>query len=132
MRTAVPHKRTGPSTCSEQPLVDCAAPTGPAAAGDGSNDSTGRRTGSTTASEEGVMDAASQLPVTQPAPGARWRNFDVKWVAIGICVAIVAYLALIPLGFLLWQSFFTPRTASKAAEFTLGNYRTAYSSAETW
>ncbi|HLQ26295.1 MAG TPA: iron ABC transporter permease, partial [Acidiferrobacterales bacterium] len=32
---------------------------------------------------------------------------------------------------LLWQSFFTPRTATKAAEFTLGNYVTTYSSTET-
>ena len=34
-----------------------------------------------------------------------------------------------PLAFLLWQSFFTPQTAAKAAEFTLNNYREAYGSA---
>ena len=60
-----------------------------------------------------------------------WRRIDYKWVIIAISVAIVAYLALMPLGFLLWQSFFTPHTAAKAGEFTLENYRTAYSSAET-
>jgi iron(III) transport system permease protein len=60
-----------------------------------------------------------------------WRRFDFKWVIIATSVAAIAYLALMPLGFLLWQSFFTPRTAAKAAEFTFGNYRTAYSSAET-
>ena len=78
------------------------------------------------------MDAASQ-PLTVPHESrlAGWRRIDFKWVIIGIAVAIVAYLALIPLGFLLWQSFFTPRTASKAAEFTLDNYRTAYTSGET-
>jgi iron(III) transport system permease protein len=60
-----------------------------------------------------------------------WRRFDFKWVTIVIAVAVVAYLTLVPLGFLLWQSFFTPRTAAKAAEFTFDNYRTAYASAET-
>lgn len=34
-------------------------------------------------------------------------------------MAVVVYLALIPLGFLLWQSFFTLQTAAKPAEFTL-------------
>ena len=37
----------------------------------------------------------------------------------------------VPLAFLLWQSFFTPRTAAKLAELTLDNYRVAYSSSET-
>jgi len=62
---------------------------------------------------------------------ALWKRIDLKWVVIGVCVAVVAYLALIPLGFLLWQSFFTPQTATKAARFTLENYVTAYSSMET-
>src|SRR3954469_19626794 len=57
--------------------------------------------------------------------------FDWKWLVIGVCVAIAAYLSLVPLVFLLWQSFFTPGTASHAAEFTFGNYRDAYSSSET-
>ena len=61
---------------------------------------------------------------------ARFR-IDLKWVILGLCVAIVAYLALIPLGFLLWQSFFTPHTAAKPAVFTLGNYAAAYTSLET-
>jgi len=48
------------------------------------------------------MDAASsQLTVPQPSRVAGWRNLDLQWVAIGLCVLIVAYLALIPLGFLL-------------------------------
>jgi iron(III) transport system permease protein len=62
---------------------------------------------------------------------ALWQRFDPKWVVIGVSVAIVAYLALMPLVFLLWQSFFTPQTATKAAEFTLDNYVQAYSSMET-
>jgi iron(III) transport system permease protein len=65
-----------------------------------------------------------------PKP-ALWQRIDPKWLVIGVSVAIVAYLALIPLVFLLWQSFFTPQTASKAAEFTFDNYLNAYSSLET-
>src|SRR3954469_7690782 len=59
------------------------------------------------------------------------RPFEWSWVLIALCVAVTMYLALIPLGFLLWQSFFTPQTATKAAEFTFGNYREAYGSGET-
>ena len=60
-----------------------------------------------------------------------WRRLDLKWLVIAACVGLVAWLALVPLGFLLWQSFFTPQTATKAAELTLGNYVTVYTSAET-
>src|SRR5688500_19003503 len=59
------------------------------------------------------------------------RRFDWGWVVIAVCVAITVYIAVIPLGFLLWQSFFTPQTATKAAVFTLGNYKEAYGSSET-
>ena len=41
------------------------------------------------------------------------------------------YIAVVPLGFLLWQSFFTPQTATKAAVFTFGNYITAHTSSDT-
>ncbi|HEU4353723.1 MAG TPA: iron ABC transporter permease [Burkholderiales bacterium] len=67
-----------------------------------------------------------------PAAAVPRLAFDPKWLVIGACVAITVYLGIVPLGFLLWQSFFTPHTAAKAAEFTLGNYREAYASAETW
>lgn len=60
-----------------------------------------------------------------------WRNLDLKWLVIGACVLVVAYLALMPLCFLLWQSFFTPRTATQAAVFTFSNYTNAYTSVET-
>ena len=70
------------------------------------------------------------LAGSAPKP-ALWQRFDLKWAVIGVSVAIVAYLALVPLVFLLWQSFFTPQTAAKAAEFTLDNYVQAYSSLET-
>ena len=60
------------------------------------------------------------------------RRFDAKWLVIGACVALAVYLGVVPLGFLVWQSFLTPQSAAHAAVFTLGNYRTAYASAETW
>ena len=66
------------------------------------------------------------------APPEGGRRFEWSWVVIALCVAITAYLALVPLGFLLWQSFFTPQTADTAARFTFGNYLEAYGSSETW
>ena len=71
------------------------------------------------------MEAVADRPAE-----ARFR-IDLKWVVLGACVVLVAYLALVPLGFLLWQSFFTPHTAAKPAEFTFGNYAAAYSSVQT-
>ena len=64
------------------------------------------------------------------APGF-WQRFDPKWLIFGACVAFVAWLALVPLGFLIWQSFFSPETASVPARFTFDNYKAAYSSIET-
>ena len=60
------------------------------------------------------------------------RRFEWGWLVIAVCVALTVYLAVIPLGFLLWQSFFTPQTAEKAAQFTFQNYIDAYVSGETW
>ena len=66
--------------------------------------------------------------VTPPA----WRRLlSWKTLVITVCVLFTVYIAVVPLGFLLWQSFFTPQTASKAAEFTWGNYLTAYTSSDT-
>jgi iron(III) transport system permease protein len=58
-------------------------------------------------------------------------RFDAKWLMIGIPVALVVWLSLVPLVFLLWQSVLTPQTASVAAQYTLENFRTAYLSPET-
>ncbi len=77
------------------------------------------------------MASVAELAAAPELKPALWRRIDLKWVVIGVSVAVVAYLALIPLGFLLWQSFFTPQTATKAAKFTFENYVTAYSSMET-
>src|SRR6476469_8296073 len=69
-------------------------------------------------------------PLGAFAPAEK-RRFEWGWIEIALCVALTMYLALIPLGFLLWQSFFTPQTATQAAVFTFGNYREAYGSGET-
>jgi iron(III) transport system permease protein len=65
------------------------------------------------------------------APDEQSR-FEWGWIVIGACVLVTMYLALVPLGFLIWQSFFTPQTAEKAAQFTFSNYLEAYGSSETW
>lgn len=62
---------------------------------------------------------------------ARTIDFDWKWVVIGACVAFTVYIAVIPLGFLLWQSFRTPDTAAVEAVWTLSNYITAYGTSDT-
>src|SRR5574341_82994 len=77
------------------------------------------------------VEAASQPRLDRIGEFGRLR-FDTKWLIIGDCVALAVYLGVVPLGFLLWQSFFTPQTAARAAEFTFGNYQQAYGAAETW
>jgi iron(III) transport system permease protein len=52
-------------------------------------------------------------------------------VVIGGCAAFAIYIAVIPLAFLLWQSFRTPQTANADAIFTLGNYAAAYGGRDT-
>lgn len=76
------------------------------------------------------MQTAGQ-PVLTATPSLPQSVFEWKWIVIGLCVAFTAYIAVIPLGFLVWQSFFTPQTATVAAEFTWDNYVDAYGSAET-
>jgi iron(III) transport system permease protein len=65
-----------------------------------------------------------------PLPDVAPR-FDATWLMLGVPVALVAWLALVPLVFLLWQSVLTPESASAPARFTLDNFRDAYSSTET-
>jgi iron(III) transport system permease protein len=76
-----------------------------------------------------AMSGATAPRSEAPKPEA--RHFEWGWVVIAICVVLTVYIALVPLGFLLWQSFFTPQQAEKAAVFTLGNYQEAYGSRET-
>jgi iron(III) transport system permease protein len=57
---------------------------------------------------------------------------DAMWFVIAGSIALAAWLALVPVGFLLWQSFLTPQTATAPAELTFENYVTAYLSTETF
>jgi len=75
------------------------------------------------------MQRTAGYPATA-GPASRW-HFEWKWIVIGVCVAFTVYIAVMPLIFLLWQSFSTPQTVNKAAEFTFDNYATAYGSPET-
>jgi iron(III) transport system permease protein len=72
------------------------------------------------------MEAAGQVKFQLAQKPSLWQRIDLKWVIIGLCVIVVAYLALMPLGFLVWQSFLTPETASSPSQFTLQNYVATY------
>ena len=74
-----------------------------------------------------ALDHASQ-PSKREASAA----LDPKWPIIGLSLAIVAWLALVPLVFLLWQSVLTPASADMPARFTWMNYAKVYTSAETF
>ncbi|MBI3716568.1 MAG: iron ABC transporter permease [Betaproteobacteria bacterium] len=77
------------------------------------------------------MTFASETIHPVPVPATGKIAFDAKWLVVGGCIVLVVFLAAVPLCFLLWQSFFTPQTSAKAAEFTFQNYLTAYGSWET-
>jgi iron(III) transport system permease protein len=78
-----------------------------------------------------MTEAVGRIGSVPHAEHAGWR-FDSRWVLIGVPVALVVWLAIVPLSFLVWQSFLTPHTAARPAEFTLENFRTAYLSTETF
>ena len=59
-------------------------------------------------------------------------RFDPKWLVMGVAVLIIGWLALVPLGFLLWQSFMTPISANEPAKLTLENYRNVFANTETF
>jgi iron(III) transport system permease protein len=59
------------------------------------------------------------------------RAVEWSWAPIAVATVLVAWLVLVPLFFMLWQSALSPETATSAARFTLDNYRTAYASADT-
>jgi len=72
-----------------------------------------------------------QTPVA-PAPLEHLKvGLDPKWLVIGVCLVVVGFLALVPFGFMVWQSFLTPETADAPSTFTLSNYITAYTDPET-
>lgn len=71
------------------------------------------------------------MTIFTPPRSAALPRIEPQWVIIGVCVAVVAWLALVPLVYLLWQSFLTPQTAAAPARFSLENYAAAYASGET-
>jgi iron(III) transport system permease protein len=75
----------------------------------------------------GQASEAPDLKDRQPAVKA-----DPKWFIMGGVVSIVGWLALVPLVFLIWQSFRTPDTARKPAVWTLQNYVDAYTNSDTF
>jgi len=74
--------------------------------------------------------AALEHALVKPASEA--RSFDSKWLIIGVAVLIAAWLALVPLLFLIWQSFMTPAAPGMPALFTLANYTNVYTNSETF
>jgi iron(III) transport system permease protein len=59
------------------------------------------------------------------------RDALVRTVVVGGAAALTAYLALVPLGFLLWQSVHTTATTTRDASFTLDHLRAAWAAAST-
>src|SRR5262249_24780852 len=62
--------------------------------------------------------------------GGALPRIDAKGLAIGGSVALVGWLALVPIAFLLWQSFLTPQTPPTPPRLTLENYRAAVARAQ--
>src|ERR1700754_2634932 len=79
-----------------------------------------------------MTEAVSRVSSVRSADDKLARRIDFKWLLIGGPVALVVWLSLVPLIFLLWQAFQTPYTASRPSVFTLENFRTAYYSVETF
>lgn len=79
-----------------------------------------------------MTEATTRLPGFEAVRPASWLRLDSRAAIIGISVAVIAWLSLVPLVFLVWQSFMTPETATTPARFTLENYKTAYASTETF
>ena len=60
-----------------------------------------------------MTEAVDRLAHVPDAELGLWRRFEFKWILIGIPVLLVMWLALVPLVFLVWQSFLTPQTATR-------------------
>ena len=85
----------------------------------------------TAADADGPLPGASPQPRDVMPVADTSSRFDWKWVVIGACVGFTVYIGVIPLGFLLWQSFRTPQTAAAESVFTVENYAAAYGSGDT-
>jgi len=65
------------------------------------------------------------------AAGERSTWLNVSYLTIGLAVLLVVWLALVPLVFLVWQSFTTVSTPDVPATATLTNYAKVYGSAQS-
>jgi len=54
-----------------------------------------------------------------------------QWLVVGACAAIVAYVALMPLAFLLWQSVHSSTTDAAGGRISLDSFRAVYAGAGT-
>ena len=79
-----------------------------------------------------MLAVAGEMAGLRTSDEPQGPRINSQWAIISGAVTLVAWLTLIPLGFLLWQSFMTPQTAQKPSRFTLGNYIEAYTSPETF
>jgi iron(III) transport system permease protein len=79
---------------------------------------------------EAEMALQDRIDTAAPSGIGLLARIDFKWVVIGVVIFIAVWLALVPLGFLVWQSFSTPATAAVPAVATLGNYIKAYTSSD--
>lgn len=77
------------------------------------------------------MSAVGEAIDVPGASSAKGQPIEAKWFIIAGAVLVVAWLALVPLGFLVWQSFMTTGTPSAPPVFTLKHYAQAYNSPET-
>jgi iron(III) transport system permease protein len=79
-----------------------------------------------------MASGTGAIAAARPAPFAGGaQRFEWSWLAITLVIVVVAWLALVPLVFMVWQSLLSTQTATSAARFTLDNYRAAYASADT-
>ncbi len=76
-------------------------------------------------------EAVAGTPLTGLAGDVALKGVGWSRLAIAAAIVAVAWLVLVPFGFMVWQSVLSPQTATSAARFTLDNYRAAYASPET-
>src|SRR5256885_2958887 len=84
------------------------------------------RTGGGVSTRRSKKMQAGNPAMNAAAPFALRRSFDWKWVVIGLCVVFTIYIAVVPLAFLLWQSFFTPQTDRKSTRLNSSHLVISY------
>ena len=79
-----------------------------------------------------VLTQTNQSQALAQDKSSEGLRLNSQWIITSSAVTLVAWLTLIPLGFLVYQSVMTPQTANAPQRFTWNNFVTAYSSAETF